>query len=86
LVVSPLGASISVIAAASLFVIFAVEATARRQLVPFVASLVIVVIGVVVVGTLVLGLLSAWRVTVAALFLGAAAIVAALNLSELRRQ
>ena len=86
LVVSPLGASISVIAAVSLFVIFAVEATARRQLVPYVVSLVVVVIGVVVVGTVVLGLLAAWRVTVAGLFLGAALVVAALNLSELRRQ
>jgi hypothetical protein len=86
LAVLPLGPSVTVLAAISLFVIFAIEATARRRLLSFVVTVVVMAVVLVVIGAIVVGLISTWRFTVAALLLGAAILVGVLNLSELRRQ
>jgi hypothetical protein len=77
---------VTVLAAISLFVIFAIEATARRRLLSFVVTVVVMAVVLVVIGAIVVGLISTWRFTVAALLLGAAILVGVLNLSELRRQ
>jgi hypothetical protein len=86
LAVLPLGPSVTLLAGISLFIIFAIEATARRRLFSYVVTLVVVVAALIALGFVVVGLLSAWRFTVAALLLTAAVLVAVLNLSELRRQ
>jgi hypothetical protein len=82
----PLGASVVTFALVSLAVIFALEALARRRLVSFLLTAIIVTITVMISVSIIVGLLIEWRYTVAALLVVGAMVVLVLNLAELRRR
>jgi hypothetical protein len=84
--VLPLGPSVAALALVSATVIFALEALARRRLVSFVFTAVIVAVSVVVGLSIAIGLLIEWRYTIAVLLAAGALVVLVLNLAELRRR
>jgi hypothetical protein len=84
--VLPLGPSIATFAIISITVIFAIEALARRRLVSFLLTAVIVAVAVTISVSIAIGLLIEWRFTIAVLFATGALVVLVLNLAELRRR
>lgn len=80
------GPSVAVLAGVSLFIIFTVEAIARKRLVAFLTTAILFGITVIAVGALVAALWAAWRATVTILLLVAAGVVLVLNVSELRKR
>jgi hypothetical protein len=85
LLVLPLGRSIFGLSLAALMVIFTIEAIARRELVRFLGSVVVVVAVVAVVLVGLWALFIDWRISVALALAAAAIVLLVVNLAELSR-
>lgn len=85
LLVLPLGRSLIGLSAAALLVMCTIEAIARRQLARFLVALVVVVLVTAAFVAAAFALVADWRRASGLLLVGAAAVLLAVNLVELRR-